>query len=168
MPPTSSVEVVLQRLLHVAQNPWLFSSFLVAKCKSALLRMLAIFALRWEVTDKTALVRGHISLGVLRGPKTCRRIPGAFKRAVSTAVEEADGVQSCVGLLRGIHAGRSSKPTPSKRLRGKAREKNKKRSASSQPTGKDAKTTRVSDRSARDFAYHEMYNYFLEIRIRFS
>ena len=151
-------------MLHVVCSPSLYHGCLVAKCKSALLRMISILALRWEMKDKSGFQRGHIALGVLVGKARCRRIPGAFKRAVSIELESVDGVQTCAGLLRGIEARGSGRPTCRFRIRGARGSRGKKRSASSQPPVPGPKKIKVSDTAASRFSDHEIYNYFLAIR----
>ena len=160
----AKVDVVLDRLMDVIKTSSGYSPCLVSKCKSALIRMLAILALRWEMKDKTSLLRNHISLGVLQGSKRCRRISGAFKRAVSIQTDLSDGIYTCHGLLQGVDALRDSNNAPTKRQRGVKKDRSKKRSASSQLAGKFARKSTVSERSKRRFTDHEMFNYHLSIR----
>ena len=167
-PRECTVHNVLISLVNVLFSPSIFSMALVGKCKLALTRILAILSLRWEMKDKTSLLRNHISLGVLQGKKRCRRISGAFKRAVSIQAEMSDGVHTCHGLLQGIEALRNSASSQheQKRQRGVKKDRRKKCPASSKLVGRFAGKSKVSERCARRFTNHEMYNYFLSIRTR--
>ncbi len=101
---------------------------------------------------------GHLHLGLLHGKsKRCRRIPGSFKKAVTTEWREARGrgVRKVMQLLPGMraalkrHAGRKSTGVTQA-------------SASSQPPGEGKLDFGPS--TARSFEDFDMYNYFLSSR----
>ncbi|MCP4240687.1 MAG: hypothetical protein GY772_09015 [bacterium] len=98
---------------------------------------------------------GHLHLGLLHGKsKRCRRIPGSFKKAVTTEWREARGrgVRKITQLLPGMRAAlkrdgrRKTTTVPGA-------------SASSQPAG--AGKLDFGPSTARSFEDFDMYNYFL-------